>query len=166
MSSGAAFQARFRSTIRGMVHTTWFNLLLRLRSDDDYKDVKLFFTKEEFFNWAIPALAKWREENPGERHSLDRVDDSKHYSLDNIRFLEVGENSRRRKFNKNSKAPTGTAWCGGHKKYLPIEFFHKAKTRPPLFVTNLCVDCSGSRYKRISNRKLKERVCRVPSEYT
>lgn len=164
--TNSEYQRKFRLTVEGMVHTAWHNILLRLKKDPDYKNVRLMMTRVEFVEWAIPALEKWIAEHPGEQHSVDRIDAKLHYSLDNIRFLELGENSRRRSFNKNSKAPMGTAWCSGHKKYLPIEFFNKAKTRPPLFVCNYCVDCAGSRYKRISNRKLKERVCRVPSEYT
>lgn len=160
------YQRKFRQTTEGMVHVAWHNILLRLKSDPDYKNVKLTMTRGEFVSWAVPALEKWRRENPGKNHSVDRIDSNLHYDLSNIRFLEVGENSRRRSFNKNSKAPTGTAWCSGHKKYLPIEYFNKASTRPPLFVCNYCVDCAAGRYKRTSNRKLKERACKVPSEYT
>lgn len=144
-------QRAYRKRPRGWATTAWGNIRNRLRNDPDYAGVSLEMTRAEFIPWCESAIAVWWRDNPGKKPSIDRLKDDGPYSLGNIRILEVGENSRRRKFNKNSKAESGKAWCSGHKAYLGIDLFSPAPSRPPLFVNNRCRACKRAEYRRRVN---------------
>lgn len=83
-------------------------------------------TREEFLAWAIPRYARWLKTRPNDTPSLDRKDSTKHYSLDNIRLLEWGENAQLASRNVNVHAPDGLAWCSEHRRYFPKTEFHKS----------------------------------------
>lgn len=138
----------YRKTPRGWAGMAWANICTRLKHDPDYNGVELRMTREEFVAWCEKAVDEWRAANPGKTASIDRIDDKDHYRIGNIRILEVGQNSRRRDFNKNSKAPAGKAWCSGHKGYIDIALFSPAPSRPPLFVNNRCRECKRREYRR------------------
>lgn len=144
----AAGLRAYRKTPKGWATTAWANIVNRLRNDPDYARVELRMTRAEFVAWCIPAITKWWRENPNGRQSIDRKKASGHYDLNNIRIMDVRENSRRRKFNKNNKAPAGKAWCSGHKSYIKISLFSPAPSRPPLFVNNRCRECKRNEYHR------------------
>lgn len=93
-----------------------------------YADVLVLMTRNEFLNWAIPEYKKWMRNNPNMTPSLDRIDPSKHYSINNIRIIERGENCRLSRNHMNVHAPNGTAWCHSCKEYLDISYFWKSKS--------------------------------------
>jgi hypothetical protein len=132
---------------KGYARRIWYNLKRRCGTDKNYLNIKVEFTQQEFYNWAIPALSKWFEENPdiNLRPSIDRLYDDKNYTLDNIQILEFGENSRRRKFNKNSKAPEGFGWCSKCKQYVKRNLFSKAPSRES-GINNYCNPCRQLMY--------------------
>lgn len=103
-------------------------------------------TREEFVAWCIPAIRRWWSRHPKGRPSVDRIRTGGHYEIGNIRILDVVLNSRRRDFNKNTRAPKGKAWCSGCRGYVAIGLFSSAYTRPPLFVSNYCNPCKCRRY--------------------
>ena len=144
----AAWLKAYRKTPKGWATTAWANIVGRLRHDEDYADVELRLTREEFVAWCVPAVTRWWKKNPGGKPSVDRIKDNGHYELGNIRILAAGENSRRRAYNKNSKAPPGKAWCSGHKAYLSINLFSPAPSRPPLGVNNRCKECKRNEYRK------------------
>lgn len=144
----AAWLKNYRKTPQGWAGMAWCNITNRLRNDADYAGVLLKMSREEFVAWCVPVIESWWRCNPGKKPSIDRIDDTKHYSTENVRVLEVGENSRRRGYNKNSKAPKGKAWCSGHKDFIDIGLFSPAPSRPPLFVNNRCRECKRAEYKR------------------
>jgi len=144
----AAWARKYRKTAPGWAGMAWGNITLRVRHDKDYAGVELRMTREEFIAWCVPAITVWWKKNPGKKPSIDRIKNEEHYSIDNIRILEVGENSRRSPAKKNSKAPKGKAWCSGHQAYLSIKLFSPAPSRPPLFVNNRCRECKRAEYRR------------------
>lgn len=147
----AAWLRKYRKTPKGWATTAWGNITTRLRHDEDYAGVELRMTREEFVVWCVPAVTRWWAKNPEGSPSIDRKNASGHYEISNIRILAVGENSRRRAFNKNSKAPARKAWCSGHQRYIAITLFSPAPSRPPLFVNNRCKQCKRSEYARKKN---------------
>lgn len=96
----------------------WHDMSKRVKNQPEYAHVRVLMTQEEFTKWAVPKLAEWFANRPTERPSLDRKDAAKHYSLDNLQILELGENARQRRNAKNVHAPEGKAWCGCCKNYL------------------------------------------------
>lgn len=87
--------------IKKFITTTWGNLNLRcgkykhlqteaqLKKNKCYKDIEIKFSREEFKDWVI--------ENTDvlfslKRPSIDRINSTKHYSLDNIRLIELQYN--------------------------------------------------------------------------
>lgn len=146
--SASEWLRRYRKTPQGWSGMAWGNITMRLKHDADYASVELRMTREAFIAWCVPRIRRWWSSHPTGKPSIDRKDDRGHYELTNIRILDVRENSRRRKFNKNSKAPAGKAWCSGHRSYISITKFSPAPSRPPLFVNNRCRACKRSAYAR------------------
>jgi hypothetical protein len=131
----------WKKTARGRAVVLWNAILDRLRHDDDYKDVELRVTREEFLTWAEPALADWAATRPDDRPSVDRVDPAGHYELNNLRLLEWGENARLSRKNHNVHAPDGTAWCRRCRAYRPATEFHRSRRAFNGLVT-LCKPCA------------------------
>jgi HNH endonuclease len=60
------------------------------------------------------------------------------WDLDNIAFSHLSCNSKESRHAKSLHAPKGTAWCGAHKAYLPVnQFYHNAST-----VNGYASDCA------------------------
>ena len=94
-----------RTPLGRFIHTTWTNLNIRcsngkyyhLRTKEkckSYDDILICFTREEFKNFCY--LNKNVILNL-ERPSLDRIDNNKNYSLDNVRIIELKYNIRKDK---------------------------------------------------------------------
>lgn len=93
-----------------------------------YADVQLLMTRDEFFAWAIPQYEAFIRDNPGVMPSVDRIDTTKHYSLDNIRVISMDANNRRKK-GEPCDGPPGTTWCNACRQHLPVAMFHFARGR-------------------------------------
>ena len=81
--------------IRKYLMTKWQGMVRRCGKDPHYKAVEIRMTKQEYLDWAIPALAEFRKTYSNETCSIDRIESKGHYELDNIRFIPYGENSAR-----------------------------------------------------------------------
>lgn len=104
---------------------TWNTLKTRIRTQPAYSGVEIRMERDEFLEWAIPEYEGWMADNPNQTPSLDRIDPSQHYSLGNLRILSRGENTRLARNHKNVHAPSGKAWCGVCRRYLPTNSFWK-----------------------------------------
>lgn len=120
-----------------------------------YAVVALSMSRDAFLAWAVPAFSEWLAANSG-RPSVNRIDDSRGYEAGNLEIIEVGENSRRRPWNKNIHAPEGTAWCSRCKAYLPITAFDRS-SRGPLRVKHFCTNCRRT-YMREYARAYRQRL--------
>lgn len=105
-------------------------LASRLNYCKYYRDIKLDLTKQEMVsfvedNWAyyFNLYQDWKESDFARANSpsLDRIDATKNYSLDNIQFVTTSEN------------------CGKDKRGVPLTDEHK---------TNLSKACSHPKKKR------------------
>jgi hypothetical protein len=69
------------------------------------KNIKLLFTKEQFYNFCEENKDKILNlYSDKDQPSIDRVDSSKDYSLDNIQIISLNENRRKGLINKNKLA--------------------------------------------------------------
>lgn len=132
----------------------WHDLNKRVRTQTEYESVEVRISREEFVVWAAAEFAKWFETNPGITPSVDREDPSGHYSLDNLRVISWGENSRLRRNNHNVHAPSGQAWCGRCKTYRPREDFEKNSSRPH-GLQDRCRACRSKSRPRSTNKNWK-----------
>jgi hypothetical protein len=76
------------------VRNAWYSMRSR-SGEGHYASVEVRFTKQEFFEWALPIYTRLSEENQKANLSVDRIDPEGHYEFDNIRIITDSENSRR-----------------------------------------------------------------------
>lgn len=102
-----------RSPIGKIIHSKWININTRAingkyrvncNKNNCYNNVKITFTREEFKNYCLINKDYILSlKNP----SVDRIDSNGDYSLNNIRFIELEENVKRKqkgnKFITNSQ---------------------------------------------------------------
>ena len=91
----------YHHSYEGYKKVLYKSIVGRLKYKEDYKNKKLFFTKEQFANWlkdneeTYKSLwSNWRGSNYKRNlaPSIDRIDTKGHYRLDNIQLLTVKEN--------------------------------------------------------------------------
>lgn len=145
-----------RTVVGRFVHTTWINLNLRcgngiyrlrgllnsvtLDKSKSYEDINICFTRSEFRDWC------WLHQNQIEelnRPSIDRIDRTKHYTLDNIQILELAYNIRK----DHTKFSDGKGVCFGCKTEQPEENFCKDRRRLN-GRANFCQACERQRGRR------------------
>lgn len=102
------------------------------RKNSCYKNVKVLIDKETF--------VKWFMENDFKGCSVDRIDKTKDYSIDNIQMIPLDENIRKDKV----KARNGFCECYRCKQTKPLEFFAKDKRRKNGHST-VCKECDNAR---------------------
>ena len=79
--------------------------------------------------WAVPAYTEWINKNPDRVATVDRRENTRHYTVENLRIVSREENNLNRESARGANAPPGTAWCGGTcKRYLSVENFSKNRT--------------------------------------
>ena len=86
---------------------------------------------------------KWFMENDFEGASVDRIDKTKDYSLDNIQLLPLEENIRKDKV----KAKNGVCQCYVCKEIKPLSLFVTDKRRKNGHAT-ICKGCDNKRRRR------------------
>ena len=65
-----------------------------------YENILLFFSRDELEKFITD---NWEYIKNLNRPSIDRIDSSGHYSLENIRFIELIDNIRRKRYNRYNK---------------------------------------------------------------
>lgn len=103
-----------------------------------YENVKMLISKEDF--------VKWFMENDFEGASVDRIDNTKDYSMDNIQLIPLDENVRKDKV----KSKNGQCECYHCKQIKPIDCFAKDSRRKNGHST-ICKECDSKRH--LSRRK-------------
>lgn len=117
-----------RTPMGKFIHTKWTNLNIRagkyrhLQNKDKnkaYQNITVEFTRLEFKEWCYhneELILSMK------RPSIDRIDSSKNYSLDNIQIIELTENISKKKYgNKYHNGPLKNTKRGIRKqgnKYL------------------------------------------------
>lgn len=123
-----------------------YNMILyRINHTDEqknqcYKDIKMLIDKSTFIEWFM--------KNDFEGASVDRIDKTKDYSMDNIQLIPLDENIRKDKV----KAKDGLCECCKCKQIKSIELFAKDKRRKNGHAT-ICKACDAKRGKIIKGVK-------------
>ena len=115
----------------------YYMILNRLKNTDrarnrNYHGVKMLIDRDTFINWFMV--------NDFEGASVDRIDNTKNYSLDNIQMIPLSENRVKDKI----KAKDGMCECYMCKEVKPIESFAKDKRRKNGYAT-ICKRCDSKR---------------------
>lgn len=97
-----------------------------------YSGVKMLIDKEAFIKWFM--------ENDFEGASVDRIDKTKDYSMDNIQMIPLAENIRKDKV----KAKNGMCECYMCKQVKPLDYFAVDKRRQNGHST-ICKACDAKR---------------------
>jgi hypothetical protein len=96
-----------RSFMGYFVHRKWTAMNIRAGKYKEigtksknkcYENVIIYFTREEFKNWCYQNEEKIRSMI---KPSIDRIDSTKGYSLDNITILELNDNIIKKRFGCN-----------------------------------------------------------------
>ena len=148
-------------TLRGRAITAWNNIVARvenLRGDrPTYAMVELRMTREEFLAWVIPAYGTWTLHSSLDTATVDRIENSGHYEIGNLRLATYQEQAQNQNKSRNSRAPQGTAWCSTHQDYLSVAEFHQCPGRSNGLSAN-CKDCESLRHRRQRQRQLELQV--------
>lgn len=99
-----------------------------------YQQIKMRIGKDDF--------VKWFMEHDFEGASVDRIDKTKDYTLDNIQLIPLADNIRKDKI----KAQNGTCECYCCKQIKKLELFVKDKRRQNGHAT-ICKECENKRKK-------------------
>ena len=106
---------KYEKTKRGFLMRLYRNMLSRITGVQKKKHYlyqnKSLLEKIDFYNWAINSIdfhilfQNWENNNYNRKltPSVDRVNSSKGYSLDNIEWVTHSENSRRASISKKRK---------------------------------------------------------------
>lgn len=81
-----------RKTAKGRAQHTWSNIKSRAGKRQDYINVEVRMTKEEWLAWAVPQYEKWFKERPGVTPSINRIDGKGHYEIGNLELVSSYDN--------------------------------------------------------------------------
>ena len=137
-----------RTPIGTFIHSSWINLNIRcgvyshLQTQEKcltYKNISINFTREQYKEI---CLLKQEHILSLKRPSLDRIDSSKNYTLDNIQFIELSDNIVKDKtvFYDNKGV------CSLCKCEKDLQDFAKDKRRI-IGRSSICKKCDSSRKK-------------------
>ena len=90
----------YEKTVRGKIRLTHRNMRVRVSTQPRYVGLDIC-DKDDFMSWTLaskdfmPLYDKWSASNYDRRltPSIDRIDPSKGYTFDNMRWLSLSENS-------------------------------------------------------------------------
>jgi hypothetical protein len=137
-----------RSKLSRFIKSSWQNLHMRCANgiylkwknhekSKHYDSIYIKFNREVYKKWCIER--KDIIENL-KRPSLDRIDNTKDYEIDNIQIIELAENIRK---DKTVFTET-TGRCWGCKEILPISVFRNEKRRYN-GKSSICIPCDRNR---------------------
>jgi hypothetical protein len=129
-----------RNNIIGGKHralSRYYMIMYRLNHTDNkknkcYRGVRMLIDKDTFVKWFMA--------NDFKGASVDRIDSTKDYSLDNIQLIPLAENIRKDKV----KAKNGYYECYRCGETKPLEFFAKDSRRKNGHST-ICKKCDANR---------------------
>lgn len=106
-----------RTPIGKFIHTSWVNINLRVGKYRDskaknlcYKSIYLEFNQKQYKEWCLLNEKHILSLN---RPSVDRIDSSLNYTLDNIQIIELSENCKKKRLgNKYINGPKSNALRG------------------------------------------------------
>lgn len=115
---------RYRNSLTGFVKIMFWKIKRRIKHDPKYIGKELTFGIDEFVEFAYNSKTKAMLDKyiaSGKKRSLapsvDRIDNRRGYSLDNIQIITVGENSRKavgeRMFSYRGSECCIVDGCGG-----------------------------------------------------
>ena len=148
-----------RTPIGNFIHSTWTALNIRCCNGKynhiqtqskckHYKDIYLLFTQVEYKEYCYKNVERILLLK---RPSIDRIDNRRDYSIENIQFIELSENIAKEKL----KTKNGLCECYSCKTTLPLDLFCTDNRRKVTGKTTLCKQCDGLRKViRNENRKL------------
>lgn len=92
-----------RKPISKFIKTTWLSMNIRAgkyrhlsnnKKNKAYNNINIYFSRDEFKTWCLnQELYILSLKRP----SIDRIDSSKHYSLDNIQVIELALNIKKKR---------------------------------------------------------------------
>jgi hypothetical protein len=120
-------------------------ILNRLKTTDrtrnkHYKDVRLLIDKDAFVAWFMA--------NDFDGASVDRIDNTKDYTIDNIQMIPLPINKVKDRF----KAKDGMCQCYRCKETKLLEYFAVDKRRSTGHST-ICKKCDSNRKSHRTNRE-------------
>lgn len=113
--NGNACTKKYEKTKKGFLMRLYRNMQSRIKGIQKLKfhlyDGKEILSRDSFYNWALSCkefheLFQKYEEAHFDRKlapSVDRIDSSKGYSLNNMEWVTHSENSRRGSFSRHNK---------------------------------------------------------------
>lgn len=119
-----------------------------MKKNRSYKNIPFELGKEEFIEWFM--------KNDFKGATVDRIDNSKGYSMDNIQLINIKENIGK----DHRKAKNGMCECCCCHKIKPLSEFMKDK-RTYNGYTTTCLECGRER----SREKSRERYHKKHKEY-
>lgn len=135
-----------RTFVGNFIHIKWANMQKRAGKykhlateckQNNYANIKICFSREEFSKWC------WEREDiikTLQRPSIDRIDNSKDYTFDNIQIIELSENIAKEK----RKGTLTEGVCYKCKELKNKDLFYKDKRRWSGFST-ICKICDNLR---------------------
>ena len=133
---------------RHRAESRYYMILYRINHTDEpknfcYVGIKMLISKEEFIQWFMG--------HDFEGASVDRIDNTKDYSLDNIQMVPLVENIRKDKL----KLKDGKCECCRCKQIKSIDEFVKS-SKSSYGHTTVCLECERRRtrekYQRLYKR--------------
>lgn len=125
----------YGKTPRGKAARAWTSMNWRSGNKTGrtpaYAAVEVRMTREQFMLWAVPAFTLWQKNSPTKVASVDRVKNTGHYAVENIRLIEKVANQLRSTRYKNlNGCPRGKAWCSSCKAYHATSLFSSCARTP------------------------------------
>ena len=94
-----------------------------------YANVRVEMTREEWTAWAVPKIKLFMDNNPGVSPSVDRIENTGSYRIDNVQIISMYDNVMRQHSKKNVHATEGMAWCGECESYKTVAEFSSNKVK-------------------------------------
>lgn len=125
-----------RKPISKFIRSSWVSMNIRAgkykhlqteyqkHANECYKDISIEFTREEYKEWCLNQESYILSLS---RPSVDRLDSSKNYSLDNIQIIELSDNISKKKYGNRWKNKVRGVRKVRNKWYARITFNYKER---------------------------------------